>query len=138
MTKHIEPTPGPDICLVRAGRRCLYEVFPGFISATASVADSSVCDATRTEVSDCDGTILRPISDGLKENDLELRFPYPKALHFYGHDEIRCRLFDGGEGLLLMLPNDIEHLDELGNFDIVVDSGPYEKGICAAFMNPGF
>ncbi len=37
-----------------------------------------------------------------------------------------------------MLPNDIEHVDDLGNFDVSVDAQPYEKGICAAFMNPGF
>jgi hypothetical protein len=128
----------PDERTTRATVYSLVEVFPGFISASMDVDRSFDCDATKKlGVPDCFDTIHKPISDGLKINKLRLRFPYPKAINFDDQD-IRCKFFDEGEGLLVMLPDDIEHVDELGNFDVRVDSGPYEKSICAAFMNPAF
>jgi hypothetical protein len=128
----------PDKATRTASVSSLIEVFPGFISATASV-DRSVCDATKNlGVSDCLQAVVKPISDGLEIKHLSLRFPYAKGLSFDGNEGIRCKFFDGGEGLLLMLPDDIEHLDQWGNFDISVDPHPYERSICADFMNPAF
>src|SRR5262249_44266001 len=82
---------------------------------------------------------IKTMDGAIQLDELVLRFDYPKAIAFERGDDrlISC---DGmyPAALTLMLPADIEQVDEHGNFRILTHPEGAKASICSALKDPGF
>ena len=116
----------PDAEPIKSDIYSLVELFPGFIAAGPAMIDAGICP-----------TCTRP-TDEVTIKGLLIKFPFPKTLRFEGMNDFLCDSKEHGPLAVLMLPDDIENLDELGNRLVIMYPDTHKQALCAEFDNPAF
>jgi hypothetical protein len=131
----------PDNLVAKSGVYSLIEVFPGFMVAGSDFSYQHVCDALKIKPEQECAAATKTMVGAMQLQELMFRFDYPKGISFDRGDD-RLITCESGEqpddSLILMLPADIDQVDELGNFRILTHPETAKAGICAALNDPGF
>jgi hypothetical protein len=129
----------PDEAVVRSGLYSLVEFFPGFVAVDAGTRDFPLCfglDLSKTP--NCKHFAIQVPNPGLGVEELWMKFKYPRTIRVDEGGDFQCRSADAGLMTVVVMPPDVDDLDELGNRLVRIDSKPYQQSLCAAFDNPGF
>lgn len=127
----------PDKVASASGVYSLIEVFPGFIVAGSGLSDRLLCSELRGL--DC-SKVTKSLEGAFQLDELVLRFEYPKAIHFERDNPnfIRCASKDPDDSLIIVLPDDIDELDEQGDIWGLTYPEKFRASLCAARSDLGF
>jgi hypothetical protein len=129
----------PEQDVIGSGVYSLVEIFPGFIMASTDEHDDPLCNALKIASGPtCYEHILKPLENGMKLEELWLKFKYPKSLRVQRGSSIECVAGNEKDILIAQMPDEIDKIDTLGNYLEVLDDRKHAWPICQALNNPGF